>query len=201
MKVQQNKLIPLSCILLMIVFGCTSVNAALYHFSQRGFEDGGYVTGSFSGEDVVGDYGENYQDIPDGKIKICNGRGCSERVYDDLHSFNIQFSGNSLFSSLNKLPGSGLFGLEYEIGTNSLTLGYGTSYDSSQYSIESFGYLKYNDEGWIPYSIRSPEGRLIQLNFSTTEPLVVTQVPLPSAFLLFASAFVMIFRRFKAIKS
>lgn len=188
MKQPFFKLIFASFVFFMIL-SSSSINAAHYEFSQKGFDEGGIVTGSFEGEDVFGGYDENGENAPDGMIVQCYGRGCGGNwidFSDEVTIFNINFSGNSFFESLNATR-AGLNWLSYDLNTNDLELSY--SYPTTTGG-DSLGDLVYLSNDW------SGENGIVTLSFQdnfewhwvesvSTESIKVTQTPLPSAFNLF----------------
>lgn len=160
---------------------CQSAHAALYFFSQSGFDHdglGGRVTGSFKGVDRSGlmhvdNLGDDSLLIPDGKITLCTGRGCVGYYTsrDVVTDFKIQFSGNPFFESLNKQDGS-LGGLDYDLSTNSLEFYFGDYYQRFQYNSSLVVMLALEDYPYMAYA-------------NVTQPMVVSQVPLPSAIMFF----------------
>lgn len=167
--------------LFALSIACQSAHAALYFFSQSGFDRdglGGRVTGSFRGVDRSGlMHFDHLTDdsllIPDGKITMCSGRGCQDDSHsrDVITDFEIQFSGNPFFESLNKEDG-GLGGLDYDLSTNSLEVYYGDYYQRFQYSSSLVVMLALGDYPYMAYA-------------NVTQPIVVSQVPLPSAIIFF----------------
>ncbi|NOU23147.1 MAG: hypothetical protein HOO93_15445 [Methyloglobulus sp.] len=181
MKPRAFNLIFSISVLLMMVLGSPSVNA--YTFSQGGFPDGGLVTGSFSGVDRFGTGGYSHLfNIPpygpDGIILSCSSRYCPFPELGEVQSFSIHFSGNPFFESLNNLPENGLNNLYYDINTNFLSFGFGTSGTvHNPYT----PFWQYDSSGSIVFTDTS--GSTIGLG--TTDPLLVSQVPLPGALGLF----------------
>lgn len=98
-------------ILLLLAVGMSlsvsSVNAGLYTFSQVGFEEGAYVTGSFEGTDLN----------DDGVISFGSLAPAQE-----LTAFSLSFSGNTIASAFTHgLSDITFFG--YGLDTNPETLG------------------------------------------------------------------------------
>jgi hypothetical protein len=157
---------------------CQSAHAALYFFSQSGFDRdglGGRVTGSFKGVDRSGlvyyeDLTDDSKLIPDGIITTSCPR-CGMIAYsgDVITDLKIQFSGNPFFESLNKKKEALLydFGLTYDISKNTLTFGTQDSSRTFQYNSE-VGIIMLGDDDTV-------------LSAYVTQPMVVSQVPLPSA--------------------
>lgn len=122
--------------------------------------------------------------IPDGNINACNGRACDQQYYDHITSFSIHFSGSSFFSKLNQLPDTALYGLEYNIASNSLSLGFGTDDVNGGIPFLSYNAGFFNSGGDVLLFTDTDV-------FESTTPqgLSVSQspVPLPAALCLFLS--------------
>ena len=99
-------------LLLMAVglgLSASSANAGLYTFSQTGFDEGAFVTGSFEGSDLNND----------GVISF--GSLVSDQN-QELTAFSLSFSGNSIASAFTHgLSDITFFG--YGLSTNPETLG------------------------------------------------------------------------------
>jgi len=75
-------------------------HAAQYAFSQGGYQDGGVITGSFTGIDA-------------------NGDGLLASFDDEISAFNLSFNGNSIIPAFNHVY-KDLGGLVYQLGKNTL---------------------------------------------------------------------------------
>lgn len=181
-KIRNNFVFLSAACVFFLVFNSPSINAAHYTFKQSGFTDGGIITGSFDGEDTVGNLDDNGINIPDGIINVCNGRACDQQYYDHITSFSIHFSGSSFFRKLNQLADAGLYGLEYDIASNTLKLGFGTDDVSGNIPFLSYNAGFFNSGGTVLLFTDTDV-------FESTTPqgLSVSQspVPLPAALCLF----------------
>ena len=169
------KLFLMTCLSVVLSIANWNVDAATYHFFQGGFPNGGYVKGSFSGEDK---YSESNPYTGDGRISTCSGRYCGY-YYSEVSEFSIYFGGNSLFRSINSFPERGLRGLSYNIKANTLYLGYGSCdticFPYWAYSSSFRGLIRIPDEN-EPYGF---------LDLQTSQAIVVT--PIPGALGLFVT--------------
>lgn len=166
----------------LLVLCHTTVHAASYVFSQHGFPDGGFVTGSFSGIDRNGtEYAPppGYSE-PDGLIYSCSGRYCPPGV-DEVSAFSIHFGGNPTFESFNDPENSfGLRGLIFDIRSNNLEFSFGTC------DTICFPYWVYSTRYGIPNL--TPEG-WDGSYISATGMVEVSKVPLPGSLGLFLAGF------------
>ena len=152
----------------------SSANAGLYTFSQTGFEEGAFVTGSFQGSDLNND----------GVISFGSLAPAQE-----LTAFSLSFSGNSIASAFTHgLSDITFFG--YGLNTNPETLG-----DSFS---EGLATRWFNTSGYTYVSGLAPNaqygGGIVNWasGFDTnSENLIsVNAVPVPGAVWLFGSALV-----------
>ncbi len=197
-----SKLISFFLVIGIMGLSSQPANAARFSFKQTGFHGtiensdtgetssfkGGLVTGSFTAEDIAGNFDENGKNIPDGKIIVCYSRACSDFGYDKISNFSIHFSGNAAFDSLNyeydpsdPSTARGLVGLEYDPLAKYFVLSFGDYWNT-------FGYTGEN----TPFGIVSWVNGVLA---GTEEPLQISQVPLPNILGLFVvSAFGMVSR-------
>ena len=177
-------LIATTCVVVLML-NSPALHAARYSFIQKGFTGGGIIRGSFEGIDRVGNLDDNGNNIPDGLLTQCSGRGCDQFAYDGVTHASIHFSGNRLFQSFNKIQGIYLTGLVYQIGSNSIEgLGFGT-----------------DDTGGLPFfQFYGLFGSIILFTeddfFSadSNEMVSVSQVvPVPGTIILFSTALLSLF--------
>ncbi|CAG7857482.1 hypothetical protein MCAMS1_02322 [biofilm metagenome] len=116
MKPNASRILLVAGAFFLIAFGSTSTYAALFTFSQGGFENGGIVTGSFEAFDIAGAFDKNGKYSPDGKIHICTGRYCPfPDQNDSITKLSFHFSGNPEFEELNNVSGVGLTGISIDL--------------------------------------------------------------------------------------
>jgi hypothetical protein len=173
MKFRTTKLKIAVCMTLSIAFMSSSASAAHYKFSQSGFTDGAYITGSF---DAIAS-------SPDGEIQFHSDHGAPPWENDELFNFSIAFNGNSAFGSFNTLDDFGLENFVYDIDLNLLELSFVTNPFAG--STLDVGYRGSTKSGGIVKLFNFDNGDT-QV-WSTSQPLLVSQVPLPAALGLFAT--------------
>ncbi len=197
MEINISKCIAIVFILGIIAFNSQIVNAARFSFKQTGFHGtmensdtgeitgfkGGLVTGSFTAEDIAGNFDEQGRRIPDGKIIVCYGRNCPENGNDKVNNISIHFSGNEAFDKLNYkddpsdfLSARGLSGVTYDPLGNFFEIFYGDFNGLFQYPSRNTS-LSGDTKGQISWAYG--------LFASTEEPLQISQVPLPNILGLF----------------
>ncbi len=208
-----GKLVSFFFVIGIMGLSSQTVNAARFSFKQSGFNgsvlyfdssegenhvvNGGLVTGSFTAKDTAGKLDENGLSIPDGMITVCNHRYCDDNVvYDEVVNFSIHFSGNEMFDSFNQLnnPSSAFYPylqyLNLDPKANLLKISYSDFYSAFGYRGES---ESDHDKGEVLFD----NGKFF-FSSATQDSLHVSQVPLPSAFGLFAigvSAMIVLSRR------
>ncbi len=159
-----------------------AIKAATYRFYQGGFENGGYVTGSFSGEDLNGDGKLKYADNEFVKYIDKNGF---------LKTIKFWFKGNAEFEQLNFAYLSShdhccpsLKGTVYDIAANQFVFRW-----SDELRTTPMGYMQYlSDEKEIKFVADIP-GSTDQFNkvWTTKDEMKTDVVPLPGALVLFVS--------------
>lgn len=203
MKIHNRKISVILFVLFLMASHSSLTNAAHFTFRQGGFKGGGVVTGSFVAEDYGHNYG--YYMPPDGFICVQNpaygdcylGRGYILSDYTELKSFSIHFSGNPRFESFNNFDDiknankidnynfpTGMFSFIYYVNSKSLALilsAQGLSCCSGDTE-----YFEYRSN--LGDSISIYVDNQLEI-YSTNEPLIVSQVPLPGAFVLFIAGF------------
>ncbi len=142
-----------------LVAANTSSLATTYYFSQSGFTSGGFIDGSFEGEDLNSD----------GMIRFWDG---------EVSSFWLSFSGNSVVPSF-QYGLLDLSALNYEVGT--LFIGDASGFAEAVSVQRTFpppsGY-RY-DSGYLPAfnggaAISSPSGALVE---TSPDLIAVSAVP------------------------
>ena len=135
MKAQISKLLCVISTSTLIALSSTSVNAALYTFSQDGFSGGGIVTGSFEAVDINND----------GLITSVSEQHPGDP--GEVISFSFSFTNDSIVGDFSALWFNSLI---YEIGSgfigNRSGEGINTGAGSSGVATDEFDYRRFDYE-------------------------------------------------------
>lgn len=153
-----------------------AANAAVYEFSQGGYDEGATITGTFEANDLDGS----------GQIDVGNA---PLPGFGEVSAFSLSFSGNSLVAPFSHSL-SDLTVLVYNVGTpflgDEISGAFQEGIASNLFSATGFAYASgMGAAGGFGGSVTDNVSGAV----SYSDQLVsVSAVPLPAAFWLFASA-------------